>query len=134
MATLNLLPRKKFEIVLESGEIIRGQFGTWATFRFCKKKGVGLEDLYTILTSLKIDDVVDFVLCAIEQTAREEGMPFTATDVDLCKWTDEMGGSIGSGLISIFNHYGSDDEKKSTVKEDNPSPGQDSSELPPPVE
>lgn len=127
-ATLNLLPRKKFEIVLED-KTISGQFGTWALFRFCKKRGVGLEGLYDALSKLEIDSIVDFVLCAIEQSCRERGESFTYTDVDLCKWIDDMEGTMASGLIAIFNHYGSDEEKKSQPPaEEAPLAGTTSSE------
>lgn len=125
MATLNLLPRKKFELITDSGTI-SGQFGTWALFRFCKKQGIGLEGMYDALAGLDVNSVVDFVLCAVEQSARENGETFNLTDVQLLKAVDELEGA--STLVAIFNHYGADEEKKSQSPEAPPSDGGTSSE------
>lgn len=133
MATLNLLPRKKFEIVLDDGSIIEGQYGTWALFRFCQKKGVGLSGLYELLAKLEVEDVLNFILCGVEQSCREKGESFTYTDFDACKWIDELGGLAGTEFIRLFNHYGDGEEKKSDEPAAPLLSGTDSSESPPAV-
>lgn len=113
MATIKLLPRKEFKIVLPDAEI-PGKFGTWALKRFCMKKNYSLQQLGEALTkNLSIDDMVEFILCAVEQSFRElkskESFPFT--DLDACMWVDELGGISGEKLNELFAHA-SDGEKK----------------------
>ena len=111
---IELKPRKEFVIRLE-GLNIPGKFGTWALKRFCMKKNYSLVQLGEALsTKLTIDDMSEFILCAVEQSFRElktkESFPYS--DVDVCAWIDELGG-IGSEEVSkLFNHAG--DEQKKT--------------------
>lgn len=133
-AKLDLLPRKTFQIKLETGEVIEGIFGTWALFRFCKIKKIGLDGLTSVLDGFELDDIVQFVLCAVEQSCREAKKPFNYTDADLCKWIDQIEGGMGVPLINIFKHFTADesgDEKKSEQLEESQIHGQTSSELQP---
>lgn len=113
MATIELLPRKEFKIVIDT-QVIPGKFGTWSLKRFCMKKGYSLQQLGEALSkNLSIDDMVEFILCAVEQSFRElkskEAFPYN--DVDACMWIDEMGGISGGDVNRLFAHAG-DEEKK----------------------
>ncbi len=80
-ATINLLPRKEFEITLEDGTVIKGQFGTWALKRFCDKINCELEDIGERFKKPKIGDIFEFLLAAVEYRARLKGDPFSYNDV-----------------------------------------------------
>ena len=110
---IDLKPRKEFVINLPDGKAIPGKFGTWSLKRFCSKKNYSLSQLGEALTkNLSIDDMVEFILCAVEQSFRElktkESFPFS--DVDVCGWVDEMGGIGSEEVTKLFNHAA--DEKK----------------------
>lgn len=113
-ATVNLLPRKAFEITLEDGTIIKGQFGTWALKRFCDKNKVGLTEAGTALQTL--GGIVDYLLSAVEYVARLGGHPFSYTDIHVCQWADEMGGIDSASFTSLLKHSqdeaAGEDEKK----------------------
>lgn len=110
-AKLNLLPRKEFEITLSDGNIIKGQFGTWAIKRFCDKKKITFSQLSQMKADdYSFDDIVEMILCAVEHKARKDKQPFSYTDIHACEWIDDMeGGLAGNDLISLFNHSGSED-------------------------
>lgn len=113
MATLNTLPRKEFEITLDDGTIIKGQFGTWALKRFCDKRGYTLQQLQDAFTSnISMSDILEFVLCAVEQKARQTGETFSFTDVHAGMWLDELGGMNGEKFSKLFNHARDESEKK----------------------
>lgn len=113
-ATINLLPRKEFEIVLEN-ETIKGQFGTWALKRFCDKKNLSLKEAGEKLSDPGMSDVVDYILAAIEYSARKINAPFSYTDVHVCGWIDELGGIQDEKFVSLFNHSaGETKEEKKT--------------------
>lgn len=116
---IDLKPRKEFIIKLEDGINIPGKFGTWALKRFCSKKQYSLSQLGEALTkNLSVDDMVEFILCAVEQAFRElkskESFPYT--DVDACMWVDQMGGISSEEVTKLFNHAA--DEQKKTEPED----------------
>jgi hypothetical protein len=117
MASIELLPRKEFIIKLDSGEEIKGKFGTWALKRFCLTKNYTLQQLTEALTTkLTIDDAINFILSAVESSFRElknkESFPYN--DIDVCAWIDEMGGFASEDLNKLFLHA-SDEEKKSQI-------------------
>lgn len=114
MATITLLPRKEFEITLTDGTIIKGQFGTWALKRFCQRRGYSLNEAGVKLSDPSLDDIVDYILSAVEYSARKENAPFSYTDVHICEWIDEMGGMQSDAFASLFRH--SNDE--AVTKED----------------
>lgn len=118
MATVNLLPRKEFEIVLDDGEKIPGRYGTWALKRFCDKRGLTLSGLNELLNldTLTLDMVQDFILCAVEYAYRERKLPFEFTDIDSCGWIDQLGGLQGVEYLRLSNHAYGDEEKKSPEK------------------
>lgn len=112
---IDLKPRKEFTITLENGEVISGKFGTWALKRFCMKKGYTLAQLGAALsTNLSVDDMVEFILCAVESAFRDlknkESFPYS--DLDACSWIDQMGGISSEEMTRLFNHAG--DEQKKT--------------------
>lgn len=111
-ATLELLPRKEFRIILDNGDYaegINGKFSTWALKRFCDKKNCSLAELGEILTTkLTIDDLLSFILCAVE--AKMENTLFTEKTV--AGWIDELGG-IGHENVNRLLSHASDAEKKS---------------------
>lgn len=114
MATINLLPRKVFEITLEDGTVITGQYGTWALKRFCDKGAFTLKQAGERLSDPGLGDVVDYLLCAVEYWSRKEKQGFALTDVDVCGWIDEMGGIQSDIFVKLFNHSADEatEEKK----------------------
>ena len=132
MATLNLLPRKTFEIILDDGTVIKGQFGTWALRRFCDKMKYSLAESddhlmpYTEATpngKMGVGDVIEYILSAVENSARKEGKPFSYTDVHCGDWIDQLGGiTVGGDAIKLLLHSNSEltpatttDQEKKTI-------------------
>lgn len=115
---INLLPRKEFEITLLDGTVIKGQFGTWALKRYCDKQKLSLSEAGAKLTNPSINDITDYILAAVEYSARKASTPFSYTDVHACDWIDEMGGLSSELFIKLFNHSGDEvkegDEEKKT--------------------
>lgn len=112
---VDLLPRKEFLITLLNGQKITGKFGTWALKKFCTKKNYTLGQLSDSLsTRISIDDMVEFILSAVEQSFRElkskDSFPYN--DVDVCMWIDEMGGISSPEVTKIFTHASDNAEKK----------------------
>lgn len=117
---LNLLPRKEFEITLEDSTVIKGQFGTWALKRFCDKKGYSLKEAGEHLGNPSMGDIVEFLLSAVEYSARKTASPFSFTDVHCCEWIDQMGGMQSETFTKLFNHASDQqliesDEKKTEM-------------------
>ena len=104
MIKLDLLPRKEFEITLEDGTIIKGQFGTWALKRFCTRRNYSLNEAGVKLSDPGMDDIVDYILSAVEYAARKENAPFSYTDLHVCEWIDEMGGMQSQDFANLFRH------------------------------
>jgi hypothetical protein len=108
--TIDLLPRKCFEIHLEGGEVISGQYGTWALSRFCDRIGVTLTDL-----SKRMEKGI----CSVEYTCRKEKKSFAFNDLDAAQWVDALGGVGSEQVARLINHLmpseetGQEDEKKS---------------------
>lgn len=118
MAKIELLPRKSFEISLEDGTKIQGQYGTWALSRFCDKLGLTLEELTKKLSKgSTISDLINLILCSVEYSCRKEKKSFSYNDLDVAGWIDEFGGVASEELAKLWNHFtdegGTDDEKKS---------------------
>ncbi len=121
MAIINLLPRKEFEITLSDGTVIRGQYGTWALKRFCDKFGYSLKDAGTHLHDPSLDEVVQYVLAAVEYPFAKKGDKCPYNDVDACDWIDQVGGIQSPEFAKLFGHSADDsgaEEQKKT--EDNP--------------
>lgn len=117
---IKLLPRKSFEIHYE-GKVIPGKFGTWCWSRMCQLKGGTLDDLQARLAAPSISDVLEIILCAVEQAAREQGIPFSYTDVHVGMWLDVYGGIGSEEVAKLLKHMTSElvpsegsEEKKST--------------------
>lgn len=112
IATLNLLPRKHFEITLSDKTVISGQFSTWALKRFCDKKNILLSEAQPKLQDLS--GFTDYLLCAVEGVSRLSGQPFIYTDVQACLWIDELGGANSLLFASLIAWTADEDttEKK----------------------
>jgi hypothetical protein len=127
MAGLNLLPRKCFELLLDDGTVIPGQFGTWALSRFGQKRKIGLGKIMEIfnrrdengnnIADPEIMDILDFVVCAIEYKEREAGQPVRFNELKLSAWIDAYTETTGEGgvLMKLFSHSSGEqqEEKKS---------------------
>lgn len=119
MATIDLLPRKEFAIVLEDGVRIPGKFGTWALKRFSDKRGhKSLPELQEALGQMSLSDAVDYLLSAVEQYFRQlktkDSFPYT--DLDACDWIDQLGGIASADMQRLFGHAGGDEEKKTATE------------------
>jgi len=116
MAKIDLLPRKKFEIALDDGTVIKGQFGTWSVKRYCDKLKISLGQMQSRTSEdYTLNDLIELILCAVEQHARENALPFSFTDVQACSWIDELGGWESAEVTGLFAHQGSElkaEEKK----------------------
>ena len=115
MASINLLPRKEFEITLDDGTLVKGQFGTWALKRFCDKNKVGLNEAGAALQTL--GGIIEYILCAVEYSARLSSQPFSYTDIHGCQWADQLGGIDSEAFTSLIKHSqdenaGAGEEKK----------------------
>lgn len=113
MATLNLLPRKEFEITLDNGTIIKGKFGTWALKRLCDKRKATLQESAVILNSF--GGIIDYILTAVEYVSRKNNEGFAFADTDVCEWIDELGGVGNANFASLVNH--TSDESAATTDE-----------------
>lgn len=118
---LELLPRKEFEFILDSGNVVKGKFGTWAAKRFCDKKQISIVQFIEKFHPEKIeeitfDDVTLLILCSVEYSHRKENKgPFPYTDIDACEWVEGLGGFGGEDYGRLFSHFASDvegEEKK----------------------
>lgn len=132
-ASIEFLPRKEFHITFADGRQINGQFSTWTLSRFCEKRNVGIGGVDDILLrkvknndgsdkldgegnqvyDLRIQDIVDFILCAIEYSCRKRNDKFTLTDVDFCSWLDDYKEDTGQDgiLVKIYQHSASVEKK-----------------------
>lgn len=123
MAELKLLPRKEFEILLDSGEVIAGKYSLWSVKRFADKKGFTLINLqdYMDKENMTMDDVCEILLCAVEYVSRKNNVSFSYSDVDACEWIEELGGMLGEKYLALTQHASSDleavesDEKKNLM-------------------
>lgn len=116
-AKFNPLPRKEFEIELTDGTVIKGQFGTWALKRFCDKLNLTLTEAQEKLQGLS--GFIDYILCAVEYTARKEKAPFSYTDMDAADWIDQLGGITSENFTRIAAHTADENatEEKKTGNE-----------------
>lgn len=116
-ATLNLLPRKCFEITLEDGSIIKGKFGTWALRRFCDKKNLTLEQAGEKLRDLT--GFADYLLYSVEGEMRKSGEACPYTDIQCCDWIDQLGGISSELFIKLISH--TNDETTNEEKKTEPT-------------
>lgn len=111
---IKLLPRKEFELILDSGTVIPGKFGNWTIQRFRTKRGLKLSDLTKILNDPEVSEeaCADFLLCAVEYKLRLDRKPFDYLDVDAYDWIEQMGGFNSEKFFALFNHGADEDKKK----------------------
>lgn len=136
-AAIEFLPRKEFRITFADGRQLNGQFSTWTLSRFCEKRDVGIGGIDEIFLrkvkdqngdykldangeqvyDLRIKDIVDYILCAIEYSQRKINAPFKLTDVQFCEWLDDYKEATGEDgiMVKIYQHSAtaSKEEKKS---------------------
>lgn len=120
MAKINLLPRKEFEITISDGSVVRGQYGTWALKRFCDKLGYSLKDAGAHLQDPSLDEVVQYVLSAVEYPYAKKGDKCPYNDVDVCDWIDQVGGIQSAEFSKLFAHSADEDNSQEKKTEDNP--------------
>lgn len=118
-ATINLLPRKEFEI-LHDGKVIKGQYGTWALKRFCQRQKASLSQIATMLSDPTLDMMFDYILSAIEYSARKENQPFSWSDFNISEWIDDMDGAPFRNLLTLFNHSIDEDLREQKKRETEP--------------
>lgn len=118
MAKVDLLPRKEFIITLDDGKEIKGKYGVWALARFCDKNGNLTIQQLQLRSALDytIHDMIEMILCAVEQYARENKEPFSYSDVQAGQWIDELGGFGSETVNALSAHQNSDIEKKTIVE------------------
>lgn len=117
MAKVDLLPRKEFIITLDDGKEIKGKYGVWSLARFCKKNDLTIAQLQARASvDYTVGDMIEMILCAVEQYAREHGESFSYNDVHAGMWIDELGGFGSENLNALAAHQSSDIEKKTIVE------------------
>lgn len=121
MATLNLLPRKEFELTISDGSVVRGQYGTWALKRFCDKLGYSLKDAGARLSDPSMDDVIQYVLSAVEYPFAKKGEKCPYNDVDVCDWIDQLGGIQSAEFTRLFAHSADEDTTEKKTEDQPPS-------------
>jgi hypothetical protein len=106
MAEVNLFPRKEFEIILDGGEKIRGQFSLYSSKLFADKKNLTLQGLLELRDAekLTLDDVCQLLLCAVHALAKKEKRPFDYSDLHACDWIDQLGGLDGELFGKVMGH------------------------------
>lgn len=124
-ASLDLLPRKEFQLTLDDGTIVKGQFGTWALARFGQKKKLGLSGILDVFNdSPQIMDMIEFIICAIEYKERQAGVQPFINEIRLSKWVDDYAdasGEIGV-LTKLFNHSAGENTEKKNIPAQESSP------------
>lgn len=129
MSKINLLPRKVFELNLEDGSIIKGQFGTWALKRFTDIKKIPLSGVAEAFTNLTLDDAILFILCGVEYMDRLENRPHKFNELILCEWIDYAGGV--EVLATIISHASDEDAKEKKTEQEPLLSGQELSDMQP---
>lgn len=119
-ATINLLPRRAFEITLIDGTVIKGQFSTWSLKRLCDKTKMSLKQIGEKLLDPSLGDVTEFLLCAVEYITRKEKRETFYSDIDACDWIDQIGGIQSDEFLSLFRHSSNDDIVKGEEKKTEP--------------
>lgn len=127
MATINLLPRKEFEIIFDTGDILLGKYGTWAVKRFCDLKGIPIEEaikeddenvINEQSLSKNLEDAALLILCAVEYSYRLKKKEFQFDVVHAYDWIDKLGGISSELCFALLGHAASDlKEKKSLAKQ-----------------
>jgi len=109
---INLLPRKEFELILDSGTI-QGKYGLWSYKRYCDIKQISLSEMLSALDKEdSLDDLCLILLCSVEYSSRKKGLPFNYTDVDICEWIEEMGGVTSDNFLKLLAHAKGEEETK----------------------
>ncbi len=123
MASLNLLPRKSFEILLDDGSVVRGQYSLWSVKRYCDLKKLSLAQLEDQLSieNIALDDIVKLILCAVEYSTRKEQKGFAFTDIDVCDWIEQLGGITSENYHALIGHAKSEEESKDSGEKKSPS-------------
>lgn len=96
-----------FELKLSNGEVIPLKWGYYAMKRFGKRANLTPTDYFNgVMGGDKLFSELDNILyCAAEYAAASLGKPFTATDVQVSEWIDNVGGLVEGGQIMSFFQY-----------------------------
>lgn len=116
MASLNLLPRKSFEILLDDKSVVRGQYSLWSVSRFCEIKKLSLAQLAEKFENITLDDTFKLILCAVEYTSRKERQGFAYSDIDVAEWIEQLGGLGSDNFNNLIGHSGDSKEADSEEK------------------
>lgn len=119
---LRLFPRKEFEIILEDKTIIKGRYSLWASKRYSDKLGLTLMELFEKeeKNHVTFDDIVQVVLCSVEDAFRRDKKPMPYTDQDVCDWFEWLGGIGSPDYLRLMGHAKNElGEKKSLTEQSN---------------
>ena len=96
-----------FGLKLSDGKIIPLKWGYYAMKRFGKRAYIGAMDYFgNVMTGDKLFEELDNILfCAAEFAAASNGEKFTATEVEVSGWIDDVGGIVAGGQIMAFFEY-----------------------------
>jgi hypothetical protein len=96
-----------FELKLSDGKVIPLKWGYYAMKRFGKRASIGAMDYFSgVMTGDKLFEELDNILfCAAEFAAASKGEKFTATEVEVSEWIDDVGGIVAGGQIMAFFEY-----------------------------
>lgn len=96
-----------FELKLSTGEVIPLKWGYYAMKRFAKKVSLTPTDYFnTVTATISLYAEIDNLLyCAAEYAAASLGKPFSATEIEICEWIDDVGGLVEGGQLSAFINY-----------------------------
>lgn len=122
MATINLLPRKEFEIIFHEGKkvekIISGKFSNWAMKRLCDKLKMNRKEIREAFNSEDLAENIyaELLLCAVEYKTRLERKEFTFLDVDAYEWIDSIGGFNSKDFFYLIVHAFDEGQEKEDAK------------------
>lgn len=127
---INLLPRKEFTLTI-GGKEYKGKFGTYAMKLFCNKKGIKLSEvsgLFPVGSEMEdiLDNVIDFILCAIEYKALIDREKIDLRPIDFYVAIDNKE-YVNGELMDILNHSGDPESKNGELEI--PPTGTTSSEI-----
>lgn len=110
MATVRTFPRKEFEITLDDGTLIKGQFGTFALQSLCDRLKCKLYEIRGMFDP-KVDGkavaiepriYMQWLLACVEQHAKQLNAPFSFHEVHAGLWIDQLEGTESEEFMKII--------------------------------
>jgi peroxiredoxin family protein len=97
------MQRGNYTVHLSNGEKIEMRFTTWGFKKFCKDKGISVDELFEYIGNglMRTEDVIQFMLIGTEYLAFLKKEEFKYTEFDACNWLDDMGGLTTQKVIDI---------------------------------